>query len=199
MPLQKAHEREQQEQIRAQQRPQDAGGYVHDVEEISDEEVDEKVNSLIAEGKHAQAQRLAARFTPEARAFRLRERERALSIQQQQRYEQQQQQQFFDKEIDRINEKYGEQSPAVWKEMQRTLSRVPPNFRVDVEDLFLLAKAKTEKEASSKPRGRAPMSPPRPGVQPVKPAREESDGDSDEQYLSKRRTISLNDLLGKKK
>lgn len=197
--LQAANEREQMEQMRAQRSAQ-GQAVIPDAEDLSDEEVDERVNNLIAEGKHAQATRLAARYTPESRSVREQEKRQAIRERQEVERQVREKQEQYRSDIAKISTTYGEQSPEVWAEMNRALSKVPHDFEVDVDDLFHLAKAKVEKAAATKPKPVAPPGrSPRPGAQPVKPVRKESPfGQSDEDYLSSRREVSINDVLGKK-
>lgn len=199
MPLRKAHERE----VAFQQQQQQRGvPIINDVEEWTDDQVDEQVNALIARGDHAKAQRLAARFTPESRAFRAMQRQQAEEAARARRAEYESKMAQYTGQLQELQTKHGDIPAEVWTAMQQAIRGIPPrdekgnDIEIDMEAVYELAKARVMKgrpapKASAVPSGRQP----RPGA--VAPRAKPRN--RDQAYLEANRELTLDEVMGKDK
>lgn len=201
MPLRKAHEREQA--LQAQQAQQRQGvPVVNDVEELSDDQVDQQVNALIAKGDHAKAQRLAARFTPESRAFRAMQRQQAADAARAKRAEYDSKMRHYMDQLADLQSKAGDIPAEVWTQMQQAIRGIPPkdeqgnDIEIDMEAIYELAKARVAKASKPAPK-KVPVVPSGRQPKPGAPAPKAVARTRDQEYLTKRRELTLDEVMGK--
>lgn len=192
LPLRQAYQREMQEQARLRQ-PQRESVPAVEVEELQDDEVERRVEELISQGKSAKAQILAARYTPEARLVRARERESQVEQQRREQEVVERVQQSTKAQLAEITARDGEIQQDVLDEMESALSRTPKHVEVDMEVLYAVAK----KRVAAKPKPKPAAQPP--GRQPARgsaaPTRGNPKPGTDEEFLKSKRELTFEEVL----
>jgi hypothetical protein len=190
LPVQQAHEREMAEQARLQQ-PQQAEST--EVDELPEEELERRVEELISQGKHAKAQILAARYTPEAKLVRRQQRDAVVERQRREQEVVAKARESNRSALDAIRARDGEIPEPVLEAMRVTLAKTPPEFQVDIEDLYQLAKMKVGKLPKK------PAAPQPPGRQPARgsaaPTRGNPKPGTDEEFLRGKRDLTFEEVL----
>lgn len=192
LPLRQAYQREMQEQARLRQ-PQRESVPAVEIEELQDDEVERRVEELISQGKSAKAQILAARYTPEARLVRARERESNVERQRREQEAVEKAKQSTQAQLAAITARDGEIQQEVLDEMQAALAKTPTAIEVDMEVLYEVAK----KRVSAKPKAKPAAQPP--GRQPARgsaaPPRGNPKPGTDEEFLASRRELTFEEVL----
>jgi len=190
LPLAEAHKREE-----ATTSPTGVGEPDEDeVEELSDEQVEDQVNDYIAKGQPAKATMFAADHTKTARNARSRaRREKAREAQNAQRAVADAEAKH-EADLQKIRDRDGPISEAVHKEMQKVLKLYAPNEEVHMDELYQRAKLRVgEKPRKKPPAGRQPA---RGSGAPVRQSRKQS---NDDEYLANHKELSLDEVLEKER
>jgi hypothetical protein len=174
------------------------------VEELSDDQVEEQVAALVARGDHVKAQRLAARYTPEARDFRAWKRQQAEEQARAQRAAYERKMATYDQQLDDLKSKNGNIPDEVWFEMQKAIRGIPArdqygnDVEIDMEAIYELAKARTLKAKPQPAKKPALPSGRQPKPTPPAPKAVRRD-DADHNYLTSKRLPTLEEVMRKGK